>query len=122
MADFVHQALDTGAIRMLTTGEERRQFIHIDDVCRAFHEALSGGVREICDASTFEWFRVLDVANMVGEMTGANVVLGNNVGNTPITPNLAPIPGWKARVTLREGLARMVEDFRRRKTERKDAG
>jgi nucleoside-diphosphate-sugar epimerase len=122
VADFVHQALDTGAIRMLTTGEERRQFVHIDDVCRAFHAALSKGVREIHDASTFEWSRVFDVAKVIGELTGATVVPGEKVGSTPITPNLAPIPGWEASVSLCEGLPRMVEDFRRRKAERKVVG
>ena len=121
-ADFVHQALDNGRIEMMTTGEERRQFVHIDDTCRAFHAALSQGVRAIHDVSTFEWVRVLDVANIIGELTGAEVVPGTKVGSTPITPNLAPVPGWKAEVGLREGLARMMEEFRRRKKDRPAIG
>lgn len=115
VADFVHQALDTGEIQMLTRGDERRQFVHIDDVCRGFHAALSQGVRQVCDVSRFEWIRVIDVASLIGELTGARVVPGVRTGSTVIIDNVDPVPGWKAEVDLREGLSRMIAEFRRRK-------
>jgi nucleoside-diphosphate-sugar epimerase len=118
VADFVHQALTRGEIRMLTSGAEQRQFVHIDDVCRAFHAALSAGLREVHDVSTFEWTRVVDVARIIGELTGAAVRPDAQAGRTPITPNRPPVPGWKAEICLREGLARMIAEFRRRKHER----
>ena len=40
ISDFIHQALATGQIKMMTNGEELRQFIYIDDVCRAFEQAI----------------------------------------------------------------------------------
>jgi len=116
VADFVHQALGTGEIRMLTTGEEKRQFVHIDDVCRGFHSALAQGVRTPCDVTSFEWTRVIDVARLIGELTGARALPGGLVGRTPVTPNVQPVPGWRARVPLEEGLARMVAAFRQRRS------
>jgi len=121
VADFVHQALDRGVIRLLTTGAERRQFVHIDDVCRGFHAALSQGVREVCDVTSFAWTTVLDVARIVGELTGAEVIPGARTGSTPMTPNRNPVPGWRAEVDIREGLDRMVREFRRRKAQRRAA-
>lgn len=113
VADFVHQALDDGRIEMLTNGEELRQFIHVDDVCRAFHTALVGGYQGTYDVSTFEWVRVLDVAQMIGELTGAEVIPGNREGSTPVTPMVGKVPGWIPEYDMAQGLARMVELFRK---------
>lgn len=113
VSDFVWQALTTGEIRMLTTGQERRQFIHIDDVCAAFHEA---GVRhwpDIYDVASFEWVRVIEVAEMLAEMTGARVIPGSVIGSTPLTPMKGKLPGWTPQVPLRLGLERLVEAARR---------
>lgn len=117
VADFVHQALDDGRIEMLTTGEEVRQFIHVEDVCRAFHTALTGRFQGVYDVSTFEWVRVLDVAQIIAEMTGATVVPGTKRGSTPITPMVGKVPGWEPTYNLRAGLSRMVEMYRARKQE-----
>ena len=40
ISDFIHQALATGQIKMMTNGEELRQVIYIDDVCHAFEQAI----------------------------------------------------------------------------------
>jgi len=119
VADFVHQALDHGVIRMMTTGAERRQFVHIDDVCRGFHAALTQGLRQVCDVSSFVWTSVLEVAQMIGHLTGADVIPGTRTGRTPMTPNRNPVPGWRAEVDLREGLSRMIQEYRRRKEGRR---
>lgn len=112
VADFVHQAATTGEIRMLTTGEERRQFVHIDDVCRALHDALTQQLSRIYDVSGFEWVAVRDVAKIISAMTGATIVAGEKAGSTPITPIQGKIPGWNSTVTLHEGLARMLNEIR----------
>lgn len=112
VADFVHQALTTGEIKMLTTGEERRQFIHIDDVCRAFHSALSERLSGLYDVTSFEWVTIREVAEIIAKKTGAQLIAGNRIGSTPITPMQGKIPGWLPAVNLREGLHRMIEEVR----------
>jgi nucleoside-diphosphate-sugar epimerase len=108
IADFVHQAATTGEIRMLTTGEETRQFIHIDDVCRALHQALSQRLKGLYDVTSFEWVEVKDVAGIIAEINGAKVVPGPKIGSTPQTPIQGKIPGWNPTVTLHAGLSRML--------------
>lgn len=114
VADFVWQALQHGVIRMLTTGEERRQFIYVDDVCRGLDAALRDGLQEPCDLTSFEWVPVIRVARIIADLTGAKVVPGDRQGSTPITPIRGRIPGWLPTVPLAEGLERTVADYRRR--------
>lgn len=115
VADFVHQALSRKRIEMMTTGEEIRQFIHVDDVCSAFHLALSRKLAGLYDVTSFEWVRVLDLARIVADLTGAEVVPGTRIGSTPVTPMVGKIPGWEAALSLRDGLSKMVELFRARR-------
>lgn len=118
VSDFVHQAVLNGRIEMLTTGEEKRQFIHIDDACRSLHRALDLNLEGVYDISSFEWVSVLEVAQIIAEETGAVIVAGNKVGVTPITPMKGRVPGWLPEVNLRQGLRRMIADLRSRLSER----
>lgn len=109
ISDFVSQALSSGEIRMLTDGTERRQFIHVDDVCRALHVALSSGLSGVYDISSFEWITVMEVAQIISGYTGARIVPGDRPGNNPITPMQGKIPGWLPEVRLHDGLKRVVD-------------
>ncbi len=113
VADFVHQALETGRIEMMTTGEEVRQFIHVDDVCSAFHSALSQKLEGLYDVSSFEWASVRHLAQIIADLTDAKVVPGTRVGSTPLTPMVGKIPDWEPSLTLRAGLSKMVDLYRR---------
>lgn len=113
ISDFVYQAVTTGEIRMLTTGEEKRQFVYIDDVCRAFHRALTERLDGIYDVTSFEWVRVQEIAEIIAAHTGAKIVPGDRTGTTPITPMQGKVPGWLPQVSLKDGLARMIRQMHR---------
>lgn len=117
VADFVHQALSKRRIDMMTTGEEVRQFIHVDDVCSAFHMALARKLSGLYDVTSFEWVSVLDLARIIADLTGAEVVPGSRIGSTPITPLVGKVPDWNPRLTLRDGLSKMVDLYRQRRSE-----
>lgn len=112
VADFIHQALTTKEIRMLTTGEEKRQFIYIDDVCEAWYKALDENIKGIHDITSFEWVRVIDVANIIAKLTGATVIPGTKIGSTPLTPIKGKIPDWYPKIRLEEGLKRTISYFK----------
>lgn len=110
VSDFVHQAITEGEINMLTTGEEKRQFIHIDDVCRAWHAALEQNLKGKHDVTSFEWITVREIADIIASHTGAKVIPGTKIGSTPLTPISGKIRNWNPTVTIEEGLKRMVVD------------
>lgn len=113
VADFVWQALQRGEIRMLTTGEELRQFVFIDDVCCAFHQSLRHRLDGVYDVTSFEWVSVRRVADIIADLTGAKVLPGEVRGSTPITPMRGKVPGWTSTVSLEEGLDRTLALYRK---------
>lgn len=104
VADFMWQALTRGEIRMLTSGEEVRQFVYIDDVCRAFHHMIGMRVDGVYDITNFEWVSVRAVADIIAALTGATVIPGERRGSTPITPMRGKVTGWEPAVSLHQGL------------------
>lgn len=114
VSDFVHQAVMEKKIVMLTTGEEKRQFVHVNDVCRAFHSALDGNLQGVYDISSFEWVSVMDIARIIAEETGAQIVSGAKIGGTPITPMKGRIPGWLPEIDLQRGLHGMIKELQTR--------
>jgi nucleoside-diphosphate-sugar epimerase len=108
VSDFVYQAVFNRKIEMMTTGEEQRHFIHIDDVCQAFHLAMSRNLQGVYDVSSFEWVKVKELAQIIADVTGAELIPGSKVGSTPVTPIRGKIPGWHAQISLEEGLRRLI--------------
>lgn len=113
VSDFVHQAVNEGEIKMLTTGEEKRQFIHIDDVCIAWHTAMERNLKGVHDVTSFEWVEVREMADIIAKHTGAKVTPGTKVGSTPLTPISGKIHDWNTEVSLEEGLVRMINDAKK---------
>lgn len=113
ISDFIYQALKTKKISMMTNGQEWRQFTHITDLSNAFYQAQNTRDRRrtVYDASSFEWVRIIDVANMIATLTGASVVPGSKIGHDPIaSPNMGRVPGWLPAISIEDGIKRMVED------------
>ncbi len=109
VSDFIRQASTTGRIQMLTNGRELRQFVHVDDVCRAMHMAISLSLKGPYDVTSFEWISVLEVARAIAAELDAEVVVGAEEGSTPVTPLVGKIPGWSPEVDLQTGLRRMIQ-------------
>ena len=113
VSDFVNQAVKTKEIKMLTTGEELRQFIHIDDVCEAWYHAINNNIKGRHDVTSFEWVKIREIAEIIASYTGAKVIPGNKIGNTPLTPIHGKLKGWSPRVKLEEGLKKMIDETTR---------
>ena len=112
ISDFIVQATGTKEIKMLTTGEEKRQFVHIDDVCRAWHLALQNKITGIHDVTSFEWIKIIDLANIIAKLTGAKVIPGKIIGSTPMTPITGKVHGWSPHITIEEGLKKMIKTIK----------
>ena len=82
MSDFIHQAKTTGEIRMLTTGEETRQFLHGNDFARASLYILENmdtvkiQYGTMIDLSSFDWISIRSVADIIATKYNAKVIPG----------------------------------------------
>ncbi len=110
ISDFIYQAVKFKKISMLTTGEDWRQFTHIDDICKGFHLALNSDnlKRPIYDLSSFEWVQIKYVAEIICNLTGSTFSSGNKSGHSTFSTNMGRLPGWLPTVTLEKGIRRMI--------------
>jgi len=115
ISDFIYQALRTKTITMMTDGNEWRQFTHITDLSRAFYASLhtTDLRRSIYDASSYEWVRVIDIANMIAQKTEATVIPGQGKGHDPHpSDNMGRIPGWLPTIEFSAGIDQMISEAR----------
>lgn len=117
ITDFIHQAKTRGEIRMLTTGEEQRQFLHARDFARAMihvmkhYETFKG---QTVDISNYTWISIREVADMIGDMFHVPVIPGTLQStfqtkvNEPSRDFL--FTGWTSMVSLHEGILNMTEN------------
>lgn len=103
----------------LTSGEQRRDLIHIDDVVQAYDCILkhrdSFATSDAIDVGSGEAITIRRFAELVREITGASTVL--DFGAVPYRPNEAMLCladtsrlralGWRPEVSLADGLARL---------------
>lgn len=112
VSDFVYSAVKTGRIEMLSAGYERRQFIHIDDVCRAFQKALEIKLEGTYDVTNSRWVSIMDVARIIAKETGAEIISGKESKNNFHPPVTFPLPHWTPIISLEFGLKDMIEKAR----------
>ena len=72
VADFIHQAIDTGKIDMIGDGSEMRDFVHIDEVCVHLALAASGATVER-DCCSGEELSIRNVADIILDIVGGDV-------------------------------------------------
>lgn len=125
LAWFVRQALDGQTIALFGGGEQRRDFNHVDDVCRALLLAMA---RPDADGQVFNLGAREPVSlRRLAEIVIAQAGSGRTIA-VPYPEVLAPLEigdyagdyekirralGWEPRVTLEEGVRETVEYYRR---------
>jgi nucleoside-diphosphate-sugar epimerase len=111
IADFIHQARTTGVIRMCTTGEETRQFLHtVDFAAAACHimENYDEFKGQMVDISSYEWVSIRTVAELIADVFRARIISGT-VESTFQTKVNEPRPdflrsGWIPKISLKKGI------------------
>ncbi len=105
--DIVSQAI-RGSIKIMTSGAERRQFIHVDDCAEALlHQRDSG--QPFVDITSGEWIPIRELAQTVAKLTGATLELGEKAGYESLIEPDRLIQGWKPKLSLEQGLKRVID-------------
>lgn len=111
MTDLVLSGLTKRRVRTMTDGRERRRFIYKSDCVAALLRLFDGGERE-ADVAGERWYSIREVAEEVARQLGAEVEAGERAGGELIVDPVKILPGWEPRVTLPEGVAKVIEEAR----------
>lgn len=70
IADMIHKWKTKGYIDLMTTGEEKRQFLHTDDCAKCLVKVMENYIEIIktektIDITSFEWMKIRDVAKYI---------------------------------------------------------
>lgn len=111
ITDFIRMGMENKVIKMRTTGRESRQFLYATDCAKCLYEIAKNHSihREMSyDVTSFKWNTISEVADIVGELTGAEVIPGvredtvqMNAMNSPRTKILKY---WTPDTSLKDGI------------------
>ena len=109
--DLVLSGLARGRVECMTDGAERRRFIYKTDCADALVE-LAESDQPLAHVAGPEWVSIRQLAEEVARQLGAEVKVGAARGTEHIIDPDQPLPNWRPRVTLSEGVARVIADAR----------
>lgn len=112
VAKFFRDILTTGHITVDGDGQQTRDFIYVDDLCRAVALALMDAVSgEVYQIATGVETSIARLAELVREMSGRSITLtyaaerqGDIRKNYSLVSKAEADLGWKSQVSLGEGL------------------
>jgi nucleoside-diphosphate-sugar epimerase len=121
ITDFILSAKNNHQINMMTDGQEERQMLHAKDCCECLeilankYESISR--EEELHVTSFEWSKIIDIANIIAESFPETVVnpaiAKDNVElNKRNEPSEDILKYWKPKITLREGIENIIGAYK----------
>jgi nucleoside-diphosphate-sugar epimerase len=111
VTDLVLSGLTEGRVRCRTTGRERRRFLYKTDCAEAL-VALFDGPDMRGDIAGEDWVAIRDLGAEIGRQLGVEPEWGQAEGSEVMVDPERPPRGWRPRVSLAEGIARVIEEAR----------
>lgn len=110
ITDLVLSGLQ-GRVKCMTNGEEKRLFLYKTDCVDALL-ALFDGPLQTAEIAGPGWLKIREVAEEVARQLNVDIELGQIKGSeVPIDPTEL-LPNWQPRVSLSEGIAKVISDAR----------
>ena len=105
--DLIAQAQAASLISLKTSGEERRQFLHADDVAQALMVQRSSG-QAFADVTSGVWVPIRKIAEIVARQMNATVKLGQEKGSESLVEPTRPLVGWSPTIDLEQGIGLVI--------------
>ncbi len=115
--DIIYQAIKSKKVVLNTNGEEKRQFLHVDDCCEGlyiasqnYHKILSEC--NVFDLTSFEWTSIKNVTEIVCSKTNSTLILSAEkaVFNFENSPNRFFLKYWNPKISVESGISKMIEE------------
>lgn len=114
ISDMIVQAIRYRKISLITTGTEKRRFLHLQDICDAYLRLIEHHIGGIYDVSAEEPRSILEIADIIAIRTHSIVSPGESTGASPKVVAYPKIPNWSPRVDFISGIEQMIEEARRK--------
>ena len=120
ITDFIKQAKYNKTIKMLTDGNEERQFLYAEDCCDCLYKmSLAYHTLDKKDSyhlSSFEWTTIFNIAKIVKDrFQDTEIEIGTGTDNvqynSKIEPNNKILNFWKPSTSLEDGIKKLSEKF-----------
>lgn len=118
--NFIKATLAKKPIPLYWKGEQIRDFIYIDDLAQAHIDVLELKEHQIFNIGTETGVEVKDVITEIFKIVGYEVPindLGKRPGDVPAnfasSKKLEKAVGWRAKISLAEGLKRTIEYYKK---------
>lgn len=122
ITDLILKAHKNKKVDLMTSGEEERQFLHVEDCSRCLVTIAEKfdeiGVDQPLHISCFEWTKVIDIANHIAKAFGDVPVIPTEVTDdvqhaVKNEPSPYILRHWKPEIKIKEG----IDDIIRRMKE-----
>lgn len=118
ISDFIKMAKEERRIKMRTDGSEERDFLYAEDCSRGLEAIMLNFDRiprdTVLNLASFKWSSIREVADIVAEKFGAEVIPGAAVDTVhhgvKTQPNPYLLKYWQPTVTLRQGIHKIIEE------------
>lgn len=122
VSNFVAQALQGEPITVYGDGQQTRSFQYVSDLVAGLVAVMEGDQLGPFNIGNPGEFTMLQLAELVREIVGngkSEIVFRENTADDPTRrrPDIGKMKlayGWAPKVELREGIVRMLDDFKRR--------
>jgi UDP-glucuronate decarboxylase len=122
VSNFVAQALQGEPITVYGDGQQTRSFQYVDDLIAGMVAVMDGDETGPFNVGNPGEFTMLQLAQLVQEAVGnprSEIVYRANTADDPARrkPDISRMRakyGWEPRVELKDGIVRMLDDFKRR--------
>ncbi len=121
--NFIKQALRGEPLTVYGDGSQTRSFCYVDDLIDGIYRLLLSDEHEPVNIGNPAEFTILELAETVNRILGnqAGVVFLEEARDRDDPQRRCPdislarhVLGWEPKISLEEGLARTIDDFRRR--------
>lgn len=121
ITDFLNAAKNNSHINILTSGLEERQFLHVDDACKAL-EILSKEYENLDKTkkfaiTSFHWYDILKVAEIIANLfPGTQITKSSKEdlvqqGQKNI-PDTSILSYWQPTIDLYEGIEKVAKEMK----------
>jgi nucleoside-diphosphate-sugar epimerase len=116
ITDFIHQAIENKQITVRTTGVEQRQFLHVNDACKAIETWVDdkwNNRKEYYDITSFEWISISNIALIIKELMNVPYFISTNYdrvqGGIKNEPSEYIRKFWSPEISIEEGIENLIK-------------